>query len=162
MILSRNHVYSIILLTAVWSILREQFSILVIAMGIVISIFCIWFCFRFLPQQKVTKINFLRLAIYPFYLIGQIYVYGIKVIKIILSDAKVDVVQIKTSLSNEFLRTVLANSITLTPGSISLELKEETITVLWLRKKEKGFQNTDNADELLKGNLERRLLKVEK
>ena len=72
----------------------------------------------------------------------------------------VDIVTVKTKLKNESLRIILADSITLTPGSILLDLKDEFITLLWIRDK---FTPSDSetADRMLKGKLERRLLKAE-
>ena len=98
---------------------------------------------------------------YPFYLIGQIYLAGFSAIKLILSQPKVDIVQVKTSVTNEFLKVILANSITLIPGTVSLDLKDETITVLWLREKTSGPEDLDNAGELIKGDLEKMLLKTQ-
>jgi len=74
----------------------------------------------------------------------------------------VEIVEIKTTLSSLFLRTVLVNSITLVPGSVSLDLKGDIITVLWLKKKDAAPEYTENAGELIKGGMERLLLKAQK
>ena len=154
--------YAVVLLTVIWIILRETFTILTVASGIVISALCVFFCNWLLPLSKTSNFNILHLIIYPLYLIWQVYIAGISAIKLILTDAHVEIVTIKTDLSSLFLRTVLVNSITLVPGSVSLDLKDETITVLWLKKKSAGPEHTKNADELIKGKLERLLLKAQK
>jgi len=100
--------------------------------------------------------------LYLFYLIGQIYIGGISAIKIILFGAHVEIVKIQTHIRNKVLRTILVNSITLVPGSVSLDLSEDVITVLWLKRKTSGAPDIDNADEILKDKLEGMLLKAQK
>ena len=160
--MNRNALYAVLLLTFVWSILRESFSILTVAAGIVISALCIFFCHKFLPLPRTPELHVLRLAVYPFFLIWQVYVAGLSAIKLILTDAHVEIVEIKTGLSSLFLRIVLVNSITLVPGSVSLDLKDDVITVLWLKKKSAGPDHTKNAGERIKGGMERMLLKAQK
>jgi len=160
--LNKNSIYLIILLTVIWVILCEELSVPTVAAGIVISAGCTYFYQKYLPLSKITGVDFLRLAIYPFYLVGQIYIAGFHAIKLILTEAKVDIVEVKTKITNDLLRVVLANSITLTPGTVSLEQKDETITVLWLREKTGGSGDLANADELIKGKLENKLLKAQK
>ena len=155
-----NSLYSIILLTAVWVILREGFTISIVVSGLVISACCVFFALRFLPLSKTDPINPLRLALYLFFLLGQMYSACFMVIKIIFTGAHVEIVEIQTKLTNKFLRTILVNSITLVPGSVSLGLEDNRITVLWLKKK--NDIGSANADEFLKGKLERVLIKAQK
>ena len=160
--MNKNRLYIILFLTVVWSILWEELSVPTVITGIVVSAGCVYFYKKYLPLSKISGVNFLRLAMYPFFLIGQIYISGFHAIKLILSGAKVDIVEVKTKITNELLRVILANSITLTPGTVSLELNDDTITVLWLREKTSDSQDLGNADELIKGKLENKLLKAQK
>ena len=160
--MNKNSIYSIIILTFLWVILSERISPVTMAAGLFIGAGCVFFSGKFLPLNKITGVNFFRLAMYPLYLIGQIYLAGFQAIRLILSGSKVDIVEIKTEITNEFLEVILANSITLIPGTVSLELKDEKITVLWLRDKKSGSDDMDKADEIIKGNLERKLLKAQR
>ena len=153
--------YPIVLLTLVWVILCEKLSVLTVATGVVISAGCVRFCYKYLPLNIITGVNFLKLAAYPFYLIGQIYMSGFDSIKIVLTGAKVGIVEVRTKITNDFLKVVLVNSITLIPGSISLDLQDEIITILWLRGKTDDPQDVDAADKLLKSALERKLLQAQ-
>jgi len=158
--LNKNSVLLIILLTLVWIILCEDFSAGTAAAGVAISAGAVYCCYRLLPLDAVTGVDFLKFSLYPFYLAGQIYLAAIAAVKIVLTGAKVEIVEIKTKIDNNFLRVILANSITLTPGTITLELKDGAITVLWLRGA--GDAPGGDADELIKGKLERMLLKAQK
>ena len=152
----------IILLTIIWTILRESVSILGVAAGLAISFCCVFFFNRFIPLPKSEPIKPFRLAIYVFYLIGQIYIGGIEAIRIILFGASVDIVEMKTRIRSKVLRTILVNSITLVPGSVSLDLNEDTITVLWLARKTVEPADIKKTSELFKGKLEKMLYRVQK
>ena len=159
--MSKNSIYLIILLTLAWITLSEGFSPRILIVGVFLSVGCVYYCYKFLPLSKITGINAFRLVLYPFFLIGQIYLAGIQTIKLILTESKVDIVEINTNLTNDFLKVILANSITLIPGTVSLDLNDDLLTVLWLRSSTSGREDLENAEELVKGNLERKLLKVQ-
>ena len=157
--MSKNTFHTIIVLTLVWITLIEDFSIGTAATGIAISTISVYIYSRFLPFPKIENIIVFRFIIYLFYLFGQVFVCGFTAIKLILTGADVDIVEIKTNVSNGFLRSILANSFTLTPGSVSLELKDDKISLLWLKGKNDSHQDAVEAAELLKVKLEKKLLK---
>ena len=115
-------------------VLRESYSLFTVISGVVIGVVCLIFYRIFFPLPKTAPIKPLRLILYLIYLFGQVYIAGFKVIGIVFTTAHVKVVEIKTKISDKLLRTILVNSITLVPGSISLDLDEDKITVLWIRK----------------------------
>jgi len=156
-----GRIIAVTLLTGVWILLREDFSLFTVVSGIILGLGCIYMFGRFLPPDKVADVDFFKLVTYPFYLIAQVYLSGFMMIGIILTQARVDVVQIKTSLRNDFLRVMLAHSITLTPGSVSLDIEDDKITLLWIRKKSDPIE-TDSAGAFLKGQLEEKLLRAQK
>ena len=154
--------FKIILLTAVWVVLRESVSLMTVVTGLAVSVGCV-LLYRFLiPLPEMERVKPLRLLAYFFYLIGQVYVGGIAALKMVLFGAHVEIVELKTKLTSRVLRTLLVNSITLVPGSISLDLTDDTITVLWLTNISKGSPDLEKADEVLKGRLERMLIKAQK
>ena len=155
--LNRNTVFATLLLTIFWMIIRENFTIFEAAAGIIFSVCCLFFCYRLLPFSKINKFNILKLIIYPFYLFMQIYLAGFNAIKLILTDADADIFEIKTRISSSFLRTILANSITLIPGSVSLDLENDTITVLWLKKKSGDTRDAEKDAHSIRDKLERLL-----
>jgi multicomponent Na+:H+ antiporter subunit E len=161
--MSKHSIFAVIfataLLTLVWVILRESLTPRTILTGMAVSVCCLYFCHRFLPIPKTSGIRFFRLIIYLLYLIGQVYISGAAVIKLIFTGAAVEVVQVRTKITNTLLKTLLVNSITLIPGSVSLELQDDIITVLWLVKK--SAEKRMNPDEALLHKLERMLKKAE-
>ena len=159
--MSRNNIYSIVILIFVWIVLRETFSLSSLIVGIVLSIGCLYFYHKFLPLKQVENIKYHRLILYVFYLIGQIYVSGLYVIGLIFKGASVDIIDLKTKITNESLKILLADSITLTPGSILLVLKDDTLTLLCLKRKN-DTRDLKAMDDFLKGHLENQLMKVQK
>lgn len=155
-----NRAVALLLLTAVWIILCERLSPATVAAGIIVSLVCIIVCDRLLPFKRLTGVKLLRLMFYPLYLIGQVYIAGITSIGIILSSAETEIIEVDTELKNEFLRVLFANSITLTPGNISLGLKGDKITVLCL-KKENSTETAEERGVQIKHTLERVLLKMQ-
>ena len=144
-------------------VLFENFTVMSVSAGILVSAGSIYICYHLLPPLKTkSKINLAGLVLYPFFLIGQVYISAFNVIKLIIMGADVDIIEVKTKISDNFLRLVLANSITLTPGSVSLELNDDTLVLLWLKGKKQSFQDSEKAGGLIVNRLERMLIKADK
>ena len=159
--MSKNNIYSIAILIFVWIILRETFSPSSVIVGVILSIGCLYFYHKYLPLNRVGNIRYHRLIFYVFYLIGEIYLAGFYVIKLIIKGANVDVIKLKTKITDESLKVLLADSITLTPGSILLDLKGEDLTLLYLKEKN-DTRDFDAIDDFLRVRLEKQLIKVQK
>ena len=156
-----KRIFSVAAMTFVWAILTESFAWLNLLVGAGIGLSCLIFVAKFLPTKAIANVNFLHLITFPLFLIGQIYLAGFYVVSIVLQGHKVGVVTLRTKLESEALKIILVDSVTLTPGSILLNLDGDKITLLWLRSKKTPF-DPQIADEHLKGKLERRLLKAQK
>ena len=161
-VLKRNSVYMVIIFTLAWLILREEFTLVSVLVGLVVSTVCVIFCRKFLPLKKIAGVNYFKFLIYIFYVVGQMYLGAVYAIRLIIKGAKADVVMIHTDITNDFLRVMLANSITLVPGSVTLEMRGEYITVLLLHEKTWGLLELADASDKVKGGLEKRLIKAQK
>jgi len=64
-----------------------------------------------------------------------------------------NVVKFKTNLKKDLSKTILANSITLTPGTITIEVKGDEFTVHCLSEK--------NIEGIINSKFEKILLKIE-
>ena len=161
-VLTKLTVFSLVLLTAMYVILSETLSALSVATGLAIGCACLFFVSRAFPAMEPTSLKLSRLVLYPAYIVGEVYLAGFAAIRLIIKGAEVDIVEIHTQIKDSFLRALLANSITLTPGTISLDLKDDTITVLWLREKSDKSYTAEEAGEQIKGTFERLLLAMHK
>lgn len=147
-----------LLLTVVWLILFERFSIFLLISGLIVSLIAIrvseryFLGFNFYDRYPF---NLFSMLFYIVMLIVEIYSTGLSTLaKIIYGDVHTDVVKINTKLTSDFKKSILANSITLTPGTVTLDVHDQEISVLWLDVKTK---NPILAGELIKGKLEKRL-----
>jgi len=138
--LARSTIFVIAALTLVWVLLVEQLTVQSIITGVIIGVMCVYVVKKFLKFQEIDHVNFYKLAFYPFWLIGRIFMDAVFVMKMIFSNAKWGVTVEKLNLDNEVLRIMLAEAITLTPGSIFLNLKDKDLTLLCLGdRKHEGY-----------------------
>ncbi|MCL2226565.1 MAG: Na+/H+ antiporter subunit E [Oscillospiraceae bacterium] len=160
--MKRNMIYMVIIFTIIWLVLREEFTLASVLIGFAVSTVCVLFCRKFLPLEKIAGVNYFKFFIYIIYLIGQMYLGAISAIRLVVKGAKADVVEIRTDITNDFLKVMLANSITLVPGSVTLEVRGDKIVVLLLHEKTWGLLELANASDKVKGGLEDKLLKAQK
>jgi multisubunit Na+/H+ antiporter MnhE subunit len=90
-----------------------------------------------------------------------VYIAGILAIKYIATGARAEIFEVKTGVSGAVLRTILANSITLVPGSVTLDLSDDRITLLWLTNDAADSGHIRDAEILVNGKLEKMLKKVQ-
>ena len=157
--MGRHTIFVMIALTFVWIILMEHVSWQNAAIGMFMSMLCMHFIGKFLNFEEIRNVNFYRLTTYPLWLVVRIYMDAMYMIKMILTDAKWGVTTHKLELENEALRNILADSITLTPGSVFLEREGENITLLCIGDINKPGYPTAAAD--LKS-IQKMLLKSQK
>lgn len=156
-----NNIVITLGLMCVWILLMESVSAGSLISGLIFSILTLWFCNGALPPGKISNVKLHKLALYPFFLLVQVYKAGFHVIKLIFTDATAEVVQVSTKLTNESLRIILLDSITLTPGSIAIKAKGNKIRLLWLKGKNEENLTKEEVAEHLKGPLESWLLKAQ-
>ncbi|OJF94039.1 Na+/H+ antiporter subunit E [Alkalibacterium sp. 20] len=126
----------IIVLSIVWVVLFEQFSIPTFLVGLLMAVLVVLFTDRFLLKgnyEHSYMIGLGTLTKYGLRLLLEILVAGIDVIpNIITGKADVQIISCETKLTDELLIDILANSITLTPGTVTVEKKGSKLRVLAL------------------------------
>mgnify|MGYP001135438388 CR=1 FL=1 len=118
-----------------WLLLNGSISIDVIAVGLVASLL-IALSFRrsfsVFAEFRATPRAFATAAIYVVHFIKELVKSNLKLAAIVLSPAlplKPGIVKVRTKLKSRMGRLLLANSITLTPGTLSVELDGEWLYV---------------------------------
>ncbi len=144
--------------TCFWLILFESVSPLLILSGIAISKLCILITEKFLIHgtfYELYPFNLLKVARYTIYLLGEIYMSGLTIIPTIISGkSNPAIVEIQTDLESNIALVILANSITLTPGTITVDIQGHSLKILWLDPKTK---HPTMAGLYIKGSIEKRL-----
>lgn len=104
--------------------------------------------------------RFFRLIAYiPFYTVALIKA-NIDVAKRALSkklDINPGIVKISTELKSDYGLSMLANSITLTPGTITLDIVEEEKNYLYIHCIDVESEDEEKAGEIIKGDFEERI-----
>jgi multicomponent Na+:H+ antiporter subunit E len=96
--------------------------------------------------------------VYLFMVIGKMYISSFQVVwKIIRGRYNPRIVHFRTRLSSDLARTILANSITMTPGTITVDMNDDHLIVHWL---DAPTTHSRYAGELIKDRMERMLARI--
>ena len=125
----------------IWIIFNGQFTLEIAAFGLVIAGVMYWFTCKFLDYNPRTDLKLGKMLFqilhYVFILVKEIIKANFAVIKMITSsryEIEPAVVRFKTDLKTTPARILLANSITLTPGTITVLLENDEYVVHCLDK----------------------------
>ncbi len=124
-----------------WIVFNGKLTLEIALFGICISAFMYFFICKFMGYNPKTELriakNFFRGIHYGFVLVCEICKANFQVMHLILSsklEVEPTMVYFKTKLTKESSRVALANSITLTPGTITVTLEEDSYCVHCLDK----------------------------
>lgn len=118
------------LLFLVWIGLTNSLDIQELIVGAIVS-FGIVYYFTENEELDIAKTAMKYIKFTPMFFKSLIK-SNIEVAKIVLNPKlpiNPGIVKLKTSLTNEYDKLLLANAITLTPGTISIELKDDSIYI---------------------------------
>lgn len=131
----------LVLLFFMWLILNGRITVEICVIGVVISAALFYFICRFMDysiKKEILLFRLLPLLVQYFWvLIKEIVKANICVLKIITSMEKQPepaIVYFDTGLRTSLSKVMLANSITLTPGTITVSLEENHFCVHCLDK----------------------------
>ena len=128
-------------LFALWLVFNGKVTLEIVLFGIGLSLAVYLFCWKFLeysPKKELLALRLLPQGIgYFFVLVWEVAKANWEAVKLIVSpkyEVEPLLVTFRTNLKTDLARTVLANSITLTPGTITVELTEDEFKVHCLDK----------------------------
>ena len=146
-----------VILFAFWLLLSGHYDLFHLLLGLICSLL-VALVSHDLLIENITGHKRLRKArrfiAYVPWLIYQIVLANFHVAYLVLNPKAIDprLVRFKTKLKSEFSMVTLGNSITLTPGTITMDIVDGEFYVHALSKKV--------ADDLLSGEMERRVAHV--
>ena len=131
----------VLVLFALWLVFNGKVTMEIILFGIVLSVAVYLFCWKFLeysPKRELLALRLLPQGIgYFFALIWEIIKANCAMVSLIVSpkyEVEPVLVTFHTELKTDLAKTILADSITLTPGTITVELTEDEFKVHCLDK----------------------------
>ncbi|PTN37295.1 hypothetical protein C6366_06515 [Desulfonatronum sp. SC1] len=158
----RGLILQILLLSAIWLILSGRTDVIYLFWGAISVAFVIWLSGRLnsIPLAKdepcgSTRIIIPRLIVYLFWLVWQIIKSGVYVAYVVLHPKmpiEPMIVRFTSKQPNVLARVILGNSITLTPGTLTLDIDDNLFTVHALTR--------DTEEDLVSGDMEARVARL--
>jgi multicomponent Na+:H+ antiporter subunit E len=126
------------LLLVFWVLLNGSVAPGTLAVGILVAGLIVLFFGRslsFLSGHRLTPEALIATVFYIGYFLKELVKANLRMAKIVLSPSlpiKPAIVKVRTKLTDPVARLLLANSITLTPGTLSVEIKGEWLYIHWV------------------------------
>ncbi len=136
-----HHFLVLIGLGIIWTLLSGHYSGLLLTLGVVSCLISYGFYRKIVGQAQTTTIRFhpLNQIKYTFWLMYEIVKTNLDVIAAIFNPGKIapQFFKVNTTGLDEMGRVIYANSITRTPGTVSVRLYDDEIEVHGLLEKSK-------------------------
>ena len=147
-----------VVLYGVWLLWSGHYTPLLMGIGAASSLLVVWIAHRMdiLDQEAVPLDIFPRIVLYLPWLFLQIFKANVDVARRIVSPrlpVSPRVIKVSASQKRDLGRVIYANSITLTPGTVTIDTSGDTITVHAL--------TPEAAADLQTGEMDRRVVRVE-
>lgn len=154
----KRNVVLILVFTIVWVILNEKAELGVVLSGVIFSAIALFLTDFFLLEQHYADAYSLRPLVviaYLAYLVLQIYKSGFSTIMVILRrKSHVEIFDYVSTLEDDLAVCLLANSITLTPGTVTADKRGNRLKILTFEtpgeEKTEGY-GFEAFEKLLKG-----------
>ena len=141
-----------VILLILWLLMSGHYSLLIISLGIISSALCVYLAKRanIIDNEGLPLLFFPRLSNYLLWLFKEIFNSNIATAKVIITN-KIDpeIFTIKVSQLSEVGKATYANSITLTPGTVTTQIDKDTFEVHAL--------NSDFGDDVRKGEMDKKV-----
>lgn len=149
-----------LLFLVAWIIFNGNITLEILIFGVVIAAVMLAFMCKFMDYSLKKELNVYKKSIWGFVYIGvlirEIIKSNLAIIPRILTveeEMEPVIVKFRTTLKSDFTKMLLANSITLTPGTITVALEDDEYTIHCL--------DTSLADGLEQSDFEKALKKLE-
>jgi len=150
----KNIFITFLVLMVVWILLNNSVQIDILIPGLItafiVSLLVCQQCEIF-SDFKLTPKAFAYTITFLFVFFIELIKSNLDVIKRVLSPSlpiTPGIVEVKTTLKSKFARMLLANTITLTPGTLTVEVKDESFFIHWIDVKTEDAEKA--GDEIIK------------
>lgn len=158
----RGLVLQALILAVVWMILSGKLELIYFFWGFISIVFVMWMSnkIRAIPMAEnepcgTTRIIIPRLIVYLLWLVVEIVKSGVYVAYVVLHPRmpiQPMIVRFTSKQPNVLARVILGNSITLTPGTLTLDIEGDLFTVHALTR--------DTEEGLVSGDMESRVARL--
>jgi len=152
-----RYIRSSLFVAVVWLLLSGHYTALILSLGAVSVLIVIWFMWRM--ERVDEKLDFLpmrpRMLYYLLWLMWQVVLSNIDLVRRIWDPTlpiRPTWQRLDIKVTSSLAKTLYANSITLTPGTLTTDVREDHFMVHSL--------SPDGIDELRKGEMERQIQRL--
>ncbi|MCI5106938.1 MAG: Na+/H+ antiporter subunit E [Pseudomonadales bacterium] len=146
----KNFIWLAFLLAVFWIINSGHFDGLLLSLGLISVLFVVWLNHRMSrigEEYQPPVILSLRLPFYVLWLVKEIVKSNIEVIRAIWQRKPAiepSVITVKASQQSDLHKALYANSITMTPGTVTMEIEGDQFTIHALtRASREGVESGD-------------------
>jgi len=159
----KNSIALFLILMVVWILLNNSFSGQIIIVGLILSaIITLLFGanLRIFDELKLTPASLVYTLIYLMVFLIELIKSNLDVARRVLTPSlpiNPGIVKTKTVLKSKMGRMILANSITLTPGTLAVDIKDDTLYIHWI---DVCCEDIDQATNAIVKKFEKHLVKI--
>lgn len=161
----KRFILSFIFLMVIWIFLTSAIRGDDLIIGLLVSFIGSLLFYRFsdiYADVKITPKSLFKLVIYIFVFIKELIKANIDVALRVINPAlpiNPGIVSVKTKLKSRLAKLILANSITLTPGTLTLDVKDDELFIHWIDVKSMDVEEATKKismrfEKILKGIIE--------
>lgn len=152
-----------LLLLGIWLLLTWSLKWQEVLVGVVVALLAELFLGDIFPVDAVkvlSPVRFFWLVVYAVKFMGYVVKANFDVAYRVLNinmPIKPGIVKVRTKLKTDMARTFLANSITLTPGTLSVDLVDDHLYVHWINI---SSDDPEKETDIIVGHFEKLLERV--
>lgn len=136
--IKKIHPKLFLMLFIFWMLLTLNLEISNIIGGLMVSFIVTYLSYGILYTEKGFAFDFpgiFTIIKYIFILFSEIYISSIDLIKsIVKNEYDPSILEVKLDIEDPLLITLVANSITLTPGTITVDKNDNSLLVLYIKR----------------------------
>jgi len=142
-----KYLFTVLIFAGIYIILKEKLNLVVFISGCVLAVAALWLTDRFLLREAYIQqytLKPIRFIGYFFFLLYQILRNGfIAAYLTLFAKADYAFFSYRSSLTDDFKLNLLANSITLTPGTVTVDRDNKTLLIIQLIRENDSADLTD-------------------
>lgn len=131
----KNILVAFFLLITTWFLLNGKYDLVTFGIGVLVSLFiAIVFCMKceIFSEMNFSPKGIMYFFAYIFVFLGELIKSNFDVAKRVVSPSlpiKPGIVEVETKLKSKLGRMILANSITLTPGTLTVKVENDVFFI---------------------------------
>ncbi|KPU63961.1 cation:proton antiporter [Thermococcus sp. EP1] len=146
-----RYLYTVLILFIIWMFLTSSFDPQELVMGVIFSLIVGALTYEVFTEKGLANLNPRRIAYFvayiPYFIWAMIMANLDVAYRVLHPKRPINpgIVECKTTLTNNTGKLVLANSITLTPGTITLDVKGDRYFIHWIDVKDESVEGASES-----------------